>query len=144
MRESARDWEPIVPNKENNNGRGRSSEATMDHARYYNHSNSLNAVHAPSLSTTTTTTFPLISPRSPVDSFFLPFRPNGHSLNFPASRLRLCNVDLPQALSRAAPSTLIGLGRLPHNFPSLHRLSASSFRRFRPEFRRERQSRLSV
>ena len=50
----------------------RSEEATMDHARYYNDLGSFNAALALLLSLSATT-FLLISPRSPVDSNFLPF-----------------------------------------------------------------------
>jgi hypothetical protein len=50
--------------------------------------------------------------------FFPSFSLKWHSLNFPSSCLRLCNVGLPQALPRAAPSPLLGLSRLPHNFSS--------------------------
>ena len=82
---------------------------------------------------------PLISPRSPVDSLFLSFLPNVFTSSFSAPRLRLGNVDLPQAVSRVAPSSLVGLGRLSHSLPPFCRLSASVICRFCPNFHRERQ-----
>lgn len=72
-----------------------------------------------SLSTTTTTTFLLISPRSPVDSLSLPFLPNVCTHSFSTSRLRLGDIDLPQTISRATPSPLVGLDRLSHPFSLL-------------------------
>ena len=103
-------------------GVGRSEEATMDQARYYNEVRSHNEAHALPLPRRRLSFDP---PRSPVDSISLPFLSNVCTRNLPSSGLRLGNDDLPQAIPRAAPPSLLGLACLSHPFAPLRRLPTS-------------------
>ena len=84
-----------------------------------------------------------LPPRSPVDSLFLSFLSNvcTHSLSTPG--LRLGDVYLPQAISRAAPSSLPRLDRISYSFSPLRRLQTPVLCRFCRKFHRECQGKPS-